>query len=60
MSEFFKYSQYLQPKFLCLSENLVNLAKIREMRGDERIENALSLAKKHFKIPKLIQAKGGF
>jgi hypothetical protein len=27
------------------------------MRGDERIENAISLAKKYFKVPKLIQAR---
>jgi hypothetical protein len=28
------------------------------MRGDERIENALTLGKKIFKVPKLLQAKG--
>ncbi|KAI6203011.1 Discontinuous actin hexagon [Aphelenchoides besseyi] len=39
-------------------ESLVNVNKIREMRGEERIENALSIAKKIFKVPKLIQTKG--
>ncbi|KAI6226090.1 Discontinuous actin hexagon [Aphelenchoides besseyi] len=38
-------------------ESLVNVNKIREMRGEERIENALSIAKKIFKVPKLIQTK---
>jgi hypothetical protein len=40
------------------SDSLVNLDRIREMRGDERIENALSIAKKYFRVSKLLQAKG--
>lgn len=28
------------------------------MRGDERIENALNLAKRKFKVPKLFASKG--
>jgi len=37
---------------------MVDLNQVRELRGDERIENALNLAKRHFKVPKLIHPKG--
>ncbi|CAD5206423.1 unnamed protein product [Bursaphelenchus okinawaensis] len=37
--------------------NLVDMNTVRTMRGDERLENALNLAKKHFKVPKLLQPK---
>lgn len=36
----------------------MNLNQIRELRGDERIENALNLAKREFKVPKLFNPKG--
>lgn len=38
-------------------DNLVNLDKVRELRGEERIENALNVAKKYFKVSKLIQPR---
>uniref|UniRef100_A0A183C715 Calponin-homology (CH) domain-containing protein n=1 Tax=Globodera pallida TaxID=36090 RepID=A0A183C715_GLOPA len=38
-------------------ESLIDLREISELRGEDRIENALSLARRHFRVPKLIQPK---
>uniref|UniRef100_A0A1I7SAC8 Dystrophin n=1 Tax=Bursaphelenchus xylophilus TaxID=6326 RepID=A0A1I7SAC8_BURXY len=37
--------------------NIVDMNAVRDMRGDERLENALSIAKRYFKVPKLILSK---
>lgn len=37
--------------------SLVDLDEVRQLRGDERLENALNLAKKHLKVPRLIHPK---
>ena len=38
-------------------DQLVDLQEICELRGEDRIENALSLARRHFNVPKLVQPK---
>jgi len=38
-------------------DSLIDLSEISELRGEDRIENALSLARRHFRVPKLIQPK---
>ncbi|KAL3082936.1 hypothetical protein niasHS_010738 [Heterodera schachtii] len=38
-------------------ESLIDLREISELRGEDRIENALSLARRHFRVPRLIQPK---
>lgn len=40
------------------SPTIVDIDKIRRMKGEERIDTALSIAKHHFKVPKLLHPKG--
>lgn len=34
--------------------------QIRDLRADERIEHAMSLAERHLNVPRLLQPKGSF
>ncbi|KAI1731516.1 calponin homology (CH) domain-containing protein [Ditylenchus destructor] len=42
---------------MSFDKSLVDLESIKPLRGDERIENALNLAKRNFRVPKLILPK---
>ena len=38
-------------------ESLVDLSEVSRLRGEDRLENALSLSKRHFKVSRLIYPK---